>query len=213
VAGVGILVLIAILLLVANLLNRTGTETLDITPTAVVEAAAVATTGIPTEQAVVGTNTVQSSATPIVIATITPNPASITTATLVPPTNTVQAVVPPTEAPQAQNYQLTIRWNGEDSLFVTNDSAIDFPLASLTLSGNGSIAGSEWGVNTLAPGQCVAAWKDGGNPQPADTTCEAVGTRITRDGQNRFWKASFEVTFAGQRVICEASPCRVVFTP
>jgi serine/threonine protein kinase len=209
--GVGILVLIAILLLAANLLNRTGT--LDTTPTAQVQAAVVATTGIPTEQSVISTNTIVPSATPIVIATITSNPTSITMVTLVPPTNTVQVAIPPTAAPEIQNYELTIRWNGEDSLAVTNDSDVDFPLTSLTLNGSGSIAGSEWGISTLAPSQCVTAWKDGGNPQPADTTCEVVGTRITRDGQNRFWKASFAVTFAEQRVVCEASPCNVVFTP
>jgi eukaryotic-like serine/threonine-protein kinase len=59
--SVGILVFIAILLLAASLLNRTGTETLDITPMAVVEAAAVATTDIPSEQPVVSINTVMPS--------------------------------------------------------------------------------------------------------------------------------------------------------
>jgi hypothetical protein len=147
---------------------------------------------------------------------VLPTATNTPTATLVPPTATHQPtatytpVVQPTTA-AVQVYTITLVWNGEDSLFVINQSNTDFPLGQLHIRGRGEINGSEWGVATLVTGQCVAAWRNGGNPQAAESACSLVGNVLTRTGAERFWKSSFDVTYNGAFVAnCATSPCTVL---
>jgi hypothetical protein len=111
---------------------------------------------------------------------------------------------------------LLITANGEDSLFVVNQSGESFPLALLRL-GNGrrAVQGTEWGVAQLEPGACVTAWKDGGNPQPPDVTCQQVGERLIRRGPERFWKDPFMVFYDDAEIgICDAAgACLIEIIP
>jgi serine/threonine protein kinase len=114
-------------------------------------------------------------------------------------------------ATAATTFELLIATQGEDSLFVVNQGETDFPLTSLLLGdGRGAISGAEWGVDVLEPEQCVAVWKDGGNPRSPAVECDLVGARLTRDGPNRFWKSSFKV-FYGQHVefTCSSERCPI----
>jgi hypothetical protein len=113
-------------------------------------------------------------------------------------------------APSTTNYTIIINWFGEDSLFVLNNSAVDFPLNALTLRGGGQVRGTEWGIDRLGGGECVAVWKDTGNPRAANSSCALVGTRIERDGPNRFWKSNFAVVYNDIEITnCEATPCTI----
>lgn len=169
------------------------------------------------DQKVEPTNTIAVKATPIPAqaATATTSTATATesiTETPLIPTETASPIVTslPTATPTSETpYHLLIATNGEDSLFVVNQSDEAFPVASLQLGdGNGAIQGVEWGVEFLEPGSCVTAWKDGGNPQPPAVNCHQVGERLTRDGSNRFWKNAFEVFYAGTPVSsCSQAQC------
>ena len=108
---------------------------------------------------------------------------------------------PPTDTPSPAAYQLLIATNKEDSLFVVNHSEEAFPLDSLRLGqGNRIIEGTEWGVEQLAPGDCVTAWKDGGNPKQPDVDCGQVGEQLIRKGPERFWNSQFNVFYDGKQV-------------
>jgi hypothetical protein len=108
-------------------------------------------------------------------------------------------------------YELLIATHKEDSLFVVNQSAQPFPLARLRLGdGEGAISGSEWEIDRLAPGACVAAWKDSGKPKTPDVTCSEVGVHLIRAGKARFWKSGFPVYFDGELVdICNPDACAI----
>ena len=107
----------------------------------------------------------------------------------------------PTATPLQDAYTLLIARQGEDSLFVANESAQAFPLDALRLGdGDGAINGREWGLDTLAPGACVTAWKNGGKPQPPKIACTQVGKRLTRSGAQRFWESAFKVYYQGEQV-------------
>jgi hypothetical protein len=96
---------------------------------------------------------------------------------------------------------LRIARRGEDSLFVVNQSARVFLLEPLHLGeGDGAINGRDWGLETLAPGECVTAWKNGGKPQAPNVPCTQVGQRLTRNGAQRFWGSAFNVYYAGELV-------------
>jgi hypothetical protein len=123
----------------------------------------------------------------------------------------------PTDSPQPTAtvpsvYQLLIIANKEDSIFLVNQSAEPFPLQPLHLENDaGGIQGNEWGVVVLQPGECVAIWKEGGNPNPPDVQCIEVGDRVTRDGPNRFWKDRFNIIYRGELIgDCDPNdPCLV----
>ncbi len=62
----------------------------------------------------------------------------------------------------------------------------------------------------LQPDACVTAWKDGGNPRPADRDCNQVGTHLIRHGPERFWKSTFNVYYAQDLVAtCDTESCAV----
>lgn len=115
------------------------------------------------------------------------------------PTPTVPSPTPTAESPTS--YDLLIVKRGDDSLFVVNQTAELFPLVWLRLGdGNGTVYGTQWGIETLESGACVAVWKDKGDPQPPDgLTCgEPVGERLTRGGGEVFWKESFDFYYDGE---------------
>lgn len=124
------------------------------------------------------------------------------------PTNTPS----PTAAPPTE-YRLLIVTNKQESLFLVNRSNDQFPLAPLRLENdNGAIEGTEWGVEYLQPGECVAIWRTSGNPQPPDVECNEVGNRVTRSGPDRFWRDSFNISYLQEPIgVCDPSgACLVV---
>jgi serine/threonine protein kinase len=149
----------------------------------------------------------ESTATPLPPAAETPRPTETPS-----PTETVPH---PTDTPSPAVYQLLIATHKEDSLFVVNQAGEAFPLDPLRLgSGDEAIQGTEWGLDQLAPGECVTAWKDGGNPKPPDVDCSQVGERVMRQRSDRFWKDQFDVFYDGEQVgACNPpEPCLVEIT-
>ena len=140
------------------------------------------------------------------VASPTATPTPLPSPTLE-PTQTAE----PTATPLRDAYTLLIARQGEDSLFVANESAQAFPLDALRLGdGDGAINGREWGLDTLAPGACVTAWKNGGKPQPPKIACTQVGKRLTRNGAQRFWKSAFKVYYRGEQVgNCADAQCTI----
>jgi serine/threonine protein kinase len=143
-------------------------------------------------------------ATPTSMPTLTETPTATST-----PTETFTLTATPTESPTPigpASYELLIAKRGEDSLFVVNQTTEAFPLALLRLGdGEGAINGTDWGVDMLERGACVAAWKDKGKPRPPDgLTCDQVGESLTRGGGDLFWKEAFNVYYDERPVgICE----------
>jgi hypothetical protein len=126
------------------------------------------------------------------------------TPTLTPPQVKTSTPTPLHEEPVS--YSLLIAKRGEESLFVVNQTTEAFPLALLRLSNDtGAINGADWGIDALATGVCVAAWRDEGDPKPPqELTCDPVGTRLTRGKQDLFWKEAFTVYYDEQPIgICE----------
>jgi serine/threonine protein kinase len=143
-------------------------------------------TGTPT-----GTHTAAPTATPTptLTPTMTPTPAATST--------------------PAATYELQIVGHRDDSLFIVNQTALVFPLPPLRVGdGEGALYGAEWGVLSLAQGQCVSAWKDEGKPKaPKGLKCDDVGQEVTRDGSTRFWDKPFKLYYDGELVgTCGASP-------
>lgn len=139
--------------------------------------------------------------------TRTPVPASAT-----PKRTPRPKVATPSPTPVTASYTILIATRGEDSLFVVNQGALPFPLALLYLRGEGGdIEGEEWEVQTLKPGECVAAFKNTGKKQKVpDVECELVGERLTREGRERFWKSSFDVFYDQERQRrCDSDRCPI----
>lgn len=91
---------------------------------------------------------------------------------------------------------LQIVTNKEDSFYLVNVGSTAVPLAGLSFNGeNNAFEGSEWGVASLAPGECVTIWKNRGNPKPPDVDCNEVGSRVEREPPEIFWKKSFDVIY------------------
>jgi hypothetical protein len=141
-------------------------------------------------------------AAPIAAAsTTTPSPSATKTPRTPETPSPTETNSPPTDTPSPAAYQLLIATNGEDSLFVVSLSEEAFPLGPLRLgSGNEAIQGTEWNLGQLAPGDCVTAWKNGGNPRPPDVDCSQVGVQVIRQGPDRFWKNQFDVFYDGKQV-------------
>lgn len=103
--------------------------------------------------------------------------------------------------PAAPDEMITVVARGEDSLFLVNTTSSDMRLAGLQL-GEGEIAvrGVEWEVVSLAPGQCVAVWKQQGNPDAPNVDCAIVGARVTRHSRDIFWNQSFPIYYRDTQV-------------
>jgi serine/threonine protein kinase len=116
------------------------------------------------------------------------------------------------ESTSTTEYELLFIKEKEDSLFVVNLSPGDFPLTLLNLENkDGSVNGADWGITALRSGECVAIWKDSGNPKtPKDLECIEVGEHLDRSGKERFWKSSFTIYFQGDEVAnCDKNSCTV----
>lgn len=114
-------------------------------------------------------------------------------------------------------YHLLLVGDKDNSLFVVNLGEIALPLQYLHLSGGKhNLTGSEWGVESLAPGQCVSVWKSEGRPAaPEGIECELVGERLERKGPEKFWDKAFQVYYQGLLVgQCsgKSQPCMLRFT-
>jgi hypothetical protein len=99
-------------------------------------------------------------------------------------------------------YEILIAKRAEDGLFVINATAQDLPLAPLKLGdGAGQVAGVDWGVPALSPGDCVVAWKDKGEPKlPDRVQCNQVGNVLIRSKGDAFWTQMFYVYYDGETV-------------
>jgi hypothetical protein len=137
----------------------------------------------------------------------TPTRAPIATAATLPPATLTTAIIADTGG--GTSYQLVLASRGDDSLFVVNQGALPFPLGPLALGGGGeeddddeeaSLEGSAWGVAILQPGECVTVWKEQGNPQPPDVSCNQVGERLEVGNRERFWRNDYAVFYNGERV-------------
>jgi serine/threonine protein kinase len=186
------------------------------TSTATLEPRATATITLPplrtpTSGAVtaLATATATRTRTPVPTRTGTPTrtrtPTATTTSTLAPAATST----PTATATPGASYELRIVGHRDDSLFIVNQAAPDFPLPPLRVGdGEGAIYGAEWGIMSLAEGQCVSAWKKEGKPKaPKGLKCDEVGQEVTREGSVRFWDKPFKLYYDGELVgTCGASP-------
>jgi serine/threonine protein kinase len=93
----------------------------------------------------------------------------------------------------------------EDGFLLVNESEQPFLMTGLRLGdGDGAILGSEWGLESLDPGDCVAALKDKGNPDLPEVDCQTVVDPLRREAKLRFWKERFNVYYNELQVaVCE----------
>jgi hypothetical protein len=94
-----------------------------------------------------------------------------------------------------------------NAVFVVNDYTTNFPLNSLTIVHQDfAFSGSGWGIEQLAPGQCVRVWRleaaiNNINEREEQIVnqlpgCnQLVGTRRTLQGAEIFWNSTYEVVF------------------
>jgi len=146
-------------------------------------------------------------------ATISPLLLLEATSTVTPP-----PILPlPTEAPVS--YQLLIVRAGDgNSIAVVNQSVAAFPLKGLQLGkGNSAILGADWGVNNLARGECVGAWKAGeAHNVPGGLSCELVGSRRELKKKDLLGDTAFLVYYDGKQVgSCDKNQaqCSIRFAP
>lgn len=145
----------------------------------------------------------------------TPNLAATQTAGAPPPTDTPSpsptftvtpepsaTAIPPTPTRTPSIYQFALVGRDDDSIFLFNTGALALPLAPLQFGeGSRAIAGQEWQVTELQPGQCIAAWSEGSRPPfPEDLECERVGEDVLRSGSRRFWTRSYRVFYNDQEI-------------
>jgi hypothetical protein len=113
---------------------------------------------------------------------------------------------------QQNRLSLQIVTNGEDSFYLVNVGSTAVPLSSFRfVEGNKTFEGSLWGLDSLAPGQCVSVWKDKGNPSAPDVSCNEVGGRLEQKAKDLFWKKNFDVFFRNNFVTtCSDTGCQFV---
>jgi serine/threonine protein kinase len=139
-------------------------------------------------------------------------PASDPTGTMLPPSPVPVLEPSPTEEIE---FRLLLVRQKDDSLYVINQSTIDFPLGFLKLgTAKGQVQGDAWEVDVIRPGQCVVVWKKEGKPKdPKSLNCEVVGKRLERSGPEKFWETDFEVFYRDVRLaMCEKDQlCQIRF--
>jgi hypothetical protein len=134
-----------------------------------------------------------------------------------PTPETAPVVLLPTSTPV--NYELLIVRGGDgNSLVVINLTKNAFPLSLLQLgNGKDAIRGSAWGLDNLAGGACVGAWKAGEDREPPrGFDCQLVGSRLERKKKDLFSGETFVVFFAGEQVgICykDQEQCSIMILP
>lgn len=140
------------------------------------------------------------------------------------PDKTPESTLPPPAASptpepspiRADEFNLLLVSFQDDSLFLINLGDIALPLTYLQLSNDkGMVTGSEWEVDALGPGQCVALWKEEGSPEaPQGVNCDRIGARVERRGPEKFWTEAFEVFYQGKpvgRCAGKNQPCTLRF--
>jgi len=199
------------------------------TPTNIVEAtvaepaaAGTAVAQVPPTETAAPSVTTQPSETPDLPATQTAG-APPPTATVPPPLPTFTATFTPepsatlAPSPTPLIYDLALIGREDDSIFIVNVGQIPLPVELLEFGENSrAIAGEEWEVPELQPGECLAAWSDGRNPPvPKDLECRRVGENVLRTGNRRFWIRSYDVFFNDQSIAtCDTrdEPCILQFS-
>jgi serine/threonine protein kinase len=123
------------------------------------------------------------------------------TATITPQTPTPSITPEPTPVDQV-GFHLLIATYKDDSLFLINQSAADFPLEDIIFRSDGNeLSGEEWEIRFLRTGQCVTIWKEEGNPRPPQgVLCEIVGEQLERSGKDKFWGSDFEIYYQDRPV-------------
>ncbi|RPI48472.1 MAG: serine/threonine protein kinase, partial [Chloroflexi bacterium] len=138
--------------------------------------------------------------------TFTPEPSPAPTATAEP---TAEPTASP--APPQVRWELELVVQEDNLLFVANRLGEPFPLGRLRLGeGDRAIDGSEWGVESLAEGQCVVVIKLVGRPVLQQAPCELVAQGVRRRPNEVVWASDFPVFFEGELVsTCSRNGCRV----
>jgi len=133
-------------------------------------------------------------------------------------TFTPAPIIPvPTET--AASYQvLIVRAGDGNSIVLLNQSADVFPLTPLQLGkGNGALSGASWGVDNLAKGECVGAWKAGeAHSVPGGLNCQLVGNQRELKKKDLLGDAAFLVYYDGKQVgQCDKNQdqCLIKFIP
>ncbi len=145
------------------------------------------------------------SETPVAESTVEPTPTLIPVMTATPP------VVAMATTPVDPVIELRFATNGEDSLYIMNESVVPFPLAPLAFrTVQGMVQGTEWDSTELQPQECVRVQKEEDSDGP-EVVCTPVGTIVTRDGEERFWshrEDTFAVFYANEHIgDCDTSGC------
>ncbi len=108
--------------------------------------------------------------------------------------------------PNRAGYRLRIV-KRDEGLFLANHGEEVLPLAPLRLGdGDAAVQGQEWDVATLGRDDCVAVWREKGDPKfPAGFRCNRVDEHLPRlEGEEQFWRGTFVVYYAGVSVgTCE----------
>ena len=155
-----------------------------------------------------------------------PPSASAATLSAIPPETTLLLIASPDTAPIAilptetpVSYELLIIRAGDgNSLAVVNLTADVFPISLLRLGNGGdSLSGTAWGLDNLADGDCVGAWKAGENRvPPGGFSCQLVGNRLELKKKALFGGESFVVYYDGKQVgDCDKNQnqCLIRFSP
>jgi serine/threonine protein kinase len=116
-------------------------------------------------------------------------------------TSTPLVGIRPTSTPPEQ-YFLKLVAKKDEFLYLINRGETKIPLSSLVLGkGKGEIEGTEWEVEFLMPGKCLAAVKEEGNPVTfRDSECSLVGDPIERSGSEKFWDSDYPVFFHDRQI-------------
>jgi serine/threonine protein kinase len=144
--------------------------------------------------------------------TRTPTPTQIASATrTATPGSSATATPTPTPVP----YRLMFTSFRDESFFVVNIGERDFPLPLLELKNKDEgVSGEEWEIEFLESEECVAVWKEEGQPEPPqDLECDLVGKRLEIKGPKKFWTGKFDVYFKGDKIaVCDPQrrPCRIL---
>jgi hypothetical protein len=191
VLGLGLIVVLGL----AFFLLRGGEDTAgDVAGAALPPTPTVITVGEP------GVDEAGSEVAPSEPAAILPAP----TATL--PEPALPTATLPAATPAAGNienpvvYELLIAKQGEDSLFLVNQSPLPLPLGPLQfMTKDRLVNGDNWEITQLGQWDCISAWKDKGKVEAPDISCNELG-RLSVGNRDRFWRESFEIYYGGEQL-------------
>lgn len=153
---------------------------------------------------------------PLATFTVEPSPAPTEAPTQTPeptPTEAPTATLePPSPTPPQARWEVEIVVNDDRFLFLINRRGAPLPLASVRLIGAEglTIDGVEWGVDSLAEGQCVLAIKASSDSAIEQLpACELLGQGLRYRPNQVVWSSEFAVFFEGQHLTtCDRTGCR-----